>query len=247
MKTRNMLFAAALTLSTAMVPAASVLNSMPVYATADTEFDSSTEPSTPKTKVINETGHAYAAYQIFTGEEKPNDPSLYVTGWGNGINESALHGALEGSSTFQPYAIDWTNSANNIANFLNRNENISDNSPAVLEFARIVSENLGTPFAIIDADGGLSDINENSISSLAPGYYLLVDQHTGSENEKMIFMAFPFCRLPAEVIFESLQKMLYRQSNIRCRMKSMTSTMMSLQKSISIQRITRLVKNSTLN
>ena len=116
--------------------------------------------------VVNETTHAYKAYQIFSGTQDTGSVELGNVQWGEGVDGAALMAELK---TMDHY-IDVTSAAD-VANLIT-------SVTLAREFANIAVKYIKGNGTAIAADATTID--------LAAGYYLLVDQTdvTGGEDAK---------------------------------------------------------------
>ena len=118
------------------------------------------------------TGHTYKAYQIFAGDlaEKDGKTILSNIEWGSGVNGDALLRALKADATLGNDFKDCTTAAQ-VADVL---ATYGSDAKKTQQFAKLAGANLNAAVA------GTSTWNESgtnySISSLAPGYYLVKDK-----------------------------------------------------------------------
>lgn len=118
------------------------------------------------------TGHIYEAYQIFAGDlaEKDGKTILSNIEWGSGVNGAALLTALKADATFDNDFNGCTTAAQ-VADVL---ATYGSDAGKTQQFAKLAGANLNATVA------GISTWNEPgtnySISSLAPGYYLVKDK-----------------------------------------------------------------------
>ena len=118
------------------------------------------------------TGHTYEAYQIFAGDlaEKDGKTILSNIEWGSGVNGAALLTALKADATLGNDFKDCTTAAQ-VADVL---ATYGSDAEKTQQFAKLAGANL------IATVAGTSTWNESgtnySISSLAPGYYLVKDK-----------------------------------------------------------------------
>ena len=117
-------------------------------------------------------GHIYEAYQIFKGDlaEKDSKTILSNIEWGSGVNGDALLTALKADATLGNDFKDCTTAAQ-VADVL---ATYGSDAGKTQQFAKLAGANLNATVA------GTSTWNESgknySISSLAPGYYLVKDK-----------------------------------------------------------------------
>ena len=117
-------------------------------------------------------GHIYEAYQIFKGDlaEKDSKTILSNIEWGSGVNGDALLTALKADATLGNDFKDCTTAAQ-VADVL---ATYGSYAGKTQQFAKLAGANLNATVA------GTSTWNESgtnySISSLAPGYYLVKDK-----------------------------------------------------------------------
>lgn len=117
-------------------------------------------------------GHTYEAYQIFKGDlaEKDSKTILSNIEWGSGVNGAALLGALKADATLGNDFNNCTTAAQ-VADVL---ATYGSDAEKTQQFAKLAGANLNAAVA------GTSTWNESgtnySISSLAPGYYLVKDK-----------------------------------------------------------------------
>ena len=154
MKTKNLLFAGAIALSTVMSPMAAMISATPVFANSYT--------------VENKTQHDYEAYQIFRGTQG-TDVALGNIEWGTGVDAAKMLDGLSKSKTFSKNGVAM--SAKEVAAVL---EGTSDKSAEAVEFAKIADAARSETKTAIKA-------GDKSVE-LAPGYYLLVDVSNTSGN-----------------------------------------------------------------
>lgn len=154
MKTKNLLFAGAIALSTVMSPVAALVSSTPVFAENYT--------------VSNPTTHDYTAFQILSGAQATGDSALGSVGWGSDVDTAAMATYLSGSTYFSG-----CDTPQSVVDVLNGK---GDNSPEALEFAKIASKSLKTDSKGIEIKAGAKSVTAN------PGYYLLVDQYEGTDD-----------------------------------------------------------------
>ena len=123
-------------------------------------------------------GHTYEAYQIFSGdltvETVENDDgtstetrTLSNIEWGNGVNKTALLGALKGMAD-APTAFKDCEDAADVAAVL---ENYVTDSSEIKAFADIAGQHLTTRSAFSNT----CDNGEYTITGLEAGYYLVKD------------------------------------------------------------------------
>ena len=118
------------------------------------------------------TGHTYEAYQIFAGDlaEKDGKTILSNIEWGSGVNGDALLRALKADATFDNDFNGYTTAAQ-VADVL---ATYGSDAGKTQQFAKLAGANLNAAVA------RTSTWNESgtnySISSLAPGYYLVKDK-----------------------------------------------------------------------
>ena len=118
-------------------------------------------------------GHTYEAYQIFKGDlaEKDGKTILSNIEWGSGVNGDALLTALKADATFDNDFNGCTTAAQ-VADML---ATYGSDAEKTQQFAKLAGANLNTTVAVT------STWNESgtnySISSLAPGYYLVKDKN----------------------------------------------------------------------
>lgn len=118
------------------------------------------------------TGHTYEAYQIFAGDlaEKDGKTILSNIEWGSGVNGDALLRALKADATFDNDFNGCTTAAQ-VADVL---ATYGSDAGKTQQFAKLAGANLNAAVA------RTSTWNESgtnySISSLAPGYYLVKDK-----------------------------------------------------------------------
>ena len=117
-------------------------------------------------------GHIYEAYQIFKGDlaEKDSKTILSNIEWGSSVNGDALLTALKADATLGNDFKDCTTAAQ-VADVL---ATYGSDAGKTQQFAKLAGANLNATVA------GTSTWNESgknySISSLAPGYYLVKDK-----------------------------------------------------------------------
>ena len=117
-------------------------------------------------------GHTYEAYQIFKGDlaEKDGKTILSNIEWGSGVNGDALLRALKADATFDN-GFNGCTTAAQVADVL---ATYGSDAGKTQQFAKLAGANLNATVA------GTSSWNESgknySISSLAPGYYLVKDK-----------------------------------------------------------------------
>ena len=117
-------------------------------------------------------GHTYEAYQIFKGDlaEKDSKTILSNIEWGSGVNGDALLTALKADTTLGNDFNGCTTAAQ-VADVL---ATYGSDAEKTQQFAKLAGANL------TDTVAGISTWNEPgtnySISSLAPGYYLVKDE-----------------------------------------------------------------------
>lgn len=117
-------------------------------------------------------GHTYEAYQIFKGDlaEKDGKTILSNIEWGSGVNGDALLRALKADATFDN-GFNGCTTAAQVADVL---ATYGSDAEKTQQFAKLAGANLNAAVA------RTSTWNESgtnySISSLAPGYYLVKDK-----------------------------------------------------------------------
>lgn len=123
-------------------------------------------------------GHTYEAYQIFSGdltvETVQNDDGTSIETrtlsnieWGNGVDETALLGALKGKAD-APTAFQDCEDAADVADVL---ENYGTDSSEIKAFADIAGQHLTTRSGF----SSTCDNGEYTITGLEAGYYLVKD------------------------------------------------------------------------
>lgn len=117
-------------------------------------------------------GHTYEAYQIFKGDlaEKDSKTILSNIEWGNGVNGDALLTALKADTTLGNDFKDCTTAAQ-VADVL---ATYGSAAGKTQQFAKLAGANLNTTVAGTSSWNGSG--TNYSISSLAPGYYLVKDK-----------------------------------------------------------------------
>ena len=148
MKTKNLLFAGALALSTMMSPMAALIQATPVMAET----------------VTNDTGHDYKAYKIFSGTQASSDPVLGNVEWADDVDGTGILTDLKAME--QSKYADCTSAAD-VAEVL-----ADCNDAEARAFARIVAKHITTTATGIDIAA------KDTSANLPAGYYLLVDQET---------------------------------------------------------------------
>lgn len=113
--------------------------------------------------VINETGHAYQAYQVFSGTQAEGSVNLGNVQWGSGVNGDALLAELK--DVYDIY--DSCTSAAGVAGILAADSPGMDKDTDAKNFANIAAKHLTTTYISIADDATSVD--------LPTGYYLLVD------------------------------------------------------------------------
>ncbi|MBP3659167.1 MAG: SpaH/EbpB family LPXTG-anchored major pilin [Oscillospiraceae bacterium] len=117
-------------------------------------------------------GHTYEAYQIFKGDlaEKDSKTILSNIEWGNGVNGDALLTALIADATLGNDFKDCTTAAQ-VADVL---ATYGSDAGKTQQFAKLAGANLN---ATVAETSTWDESGKNySISSLAPGYYLVKDK-----------------------------------------------------------------------
>ena len=121
--------------------------------------------------VVNDTTHAYKAYQIFAGTQTGTDANLGNIVWGTGVNGDQLLTDLKtNNATKTTFA--GVDSAEKVAEILANKDTPID---AIRQFAQLAYNNINTVGTDIPA--GAADV------SLPAGYYLIVDATTPAEGD----------------------------------------------------------------
>ena len=117
-------------------------------------------------------GHTYEAYQIFKGDlaEKDSKTILSNIEWGSGVNGAALLTALIADATLGNDFKDCTTAAQ-VADVL---ATYGSDAEKTQQFAKLAGANLNATVAGTSTWNGSG--TNYSISSLAPGYYLVKDK-----------------------------------------------------------------------
>lgn len=117
-------------------------------------------------------GHTYEAYQIFKGDlaEKDSKTILSNIEWGSGVNGDALLTALKADTTLGNDFKDCTTAAQ-VADVL---ATYGSDAEKTQQFAKLAGANLNATVAGTSTWNGSG--TNYSISSLAPGYYLVKDE-----------------------------------------------------------------------
>lgn len=113
--------------------------------------------------VVNDTDHAYAAYQIFSGTQNPADANLGHPAWGSGVNGDDLLADLKADTQVGSFFAD-CDDADDVAGVLSKTETPSY---VVGAFAQAAYNNLKGTGTTIAAGATSVDV--------AAGYYLIVD------------------------------------------------------------------------
>lgn len=128
-------------------------------------------------KVSNPTGHAYKAYQIFTGTQSSESSALGDVEWGNGIKSSDFLAALKADPRFIKNGTNLFTTCIDAADVAEVMAKVSDKSDVAKAFANVAAQHLTTT---------ATDIAANATSvSLSAGYYLLVDTTTPGVGDAM--------------------------------------------------------------
>lgn len=145
--------------------------------------DDSSETRYSITIKNEKSGHAYEAYQIFSGDLKvetvqnadgssTEKRTLSNIEWGNGINGEALLGALKGTED-APTAFQDCEDAADVADIL---ENYGTDSSEIKAFADIAGQYLSKTYTVSGVEGpGQDGMYVYRISGLEAGYYLVKD------------------------------------------------------------------------
>ncbi|MCI6807049.1 MAG: SpaH/EbpB family LPXTG-anchored major pilin [Clostridiales bacterium] len=117
-------------------------------------------------------GHTYEAYQIFKGDlaEKDGKTILSNIEWGSGVNGAALLTALKADATFDNDFNGCTTAAQ-VADVL---ATYGSDAGKTQQFAKLAGANLNA--AVARTSTWNASGKNYSISSLAPGYYLVKDK-----------------------------------------------------------------------
>lgn len=153
MKTKNLLFAGAIALSTVMSPMAAMISATPVFAANQ--------------NVTNDTNHDYIAYQIFSGTQREGSMALGEVSWGSDVDLTKMTDELENSTSFS--------NCKTAADVVEVLKGVENDSAVAKEFARMAANSLKS-----DAAGTQISKNDTSVN-LDPGYYLFVDQTVSVE------------------------------------------------------------------
>ncbi|MBQ8835452.1 MAG: isopeptide-forming domain-containing fimbrial protein [Oscillospiraceae bacterium] len=113
--------------------------------------------------VINETGHSYDVYQVFSGTQSAGSVNLGDVAWGSGVDGDALLAELQ--SVYDIY--DSCTTAAGVASILASDSPSMDKDTDAKNFANIAAKHLTTKTTTIAA-------TDTSVE-LPTGYYLLVD------------------------------------------------------------------------
>lgn len=189
------------TLTAGILASAMVMSMTAGFSAFAVEDGSETTVETPSgttytITVTNEdtdtkTAHKYEAYQVFKGvmqnmaeDGEEENLQLDITGWGDGINGSALIVALKADATIGTSftTLTETSTAKNVADILSDSTKFSPTDANMQAFAKIVGANLSTTKkdsadAKQDANGKYS----TDIQVTEAGYYLVKDTD-GSPN-----------------------------------------------------------------
>ena len=127
--------------------------------------------------VVNETGHAYQAYQIFSGTQNAYDANLAAAKWGTGVNGAALLTALKNDSEVGAYFAEVGEGDAAVQHVIDVLSNKVTPPPSwvIGKFAQLAFNNRTTTATDIAADAASVD--------LAAGYYLIVDVTTLEEGD----------------------------------------------------------------
>ena len=109
--------------------------------------------------------HTYKAYQIFSGNYSGN--VLNDIQWGDGVNSTALLGALKADDVLKDFFAD-CESADDVAGVLSDTTNFADDGDNMQLFADIVSQYL-------NASATSGEATDNGVTKLPDGYYILMD------------------------------------------------------------------------
>ena len=132
-----------------------VLCLMLVLSLATTAFAAET--------IVNNTNHAYHAYQIFKGTQSEGVPSLGNVQWGSGIKGEDFLAALKLAND----NYDTFSTAQGVAEYLAMDSQATPRQEDAKQFASLAVNYLTDKYTEIAADA--KDV------TLEPGYYLLVD------------------------------------------------------------------------
>lgn len=160
MKTKNLLFAGAIALSTIMSPVASLVNAAPVFA-ANVTIENS--------PIIND--HTFKAYQIFSG--KYEGGALTEIVWGDGINSENFLKAIQSNDLFK---IDDKNifaDCKDAADVANQLKNLTTTE----------QKNAFASAAEANKTGDGESLTVGQPCTLDNGYYVIVDVTTIGPNE----------------------------------------------------------------
>lgn len=120
--------------------------------------------------VVNDTTHAYEAYQIFAGTQTGTEANLGEIAWGSGVDGAALLADL--NANISSFAT--ADSAEKVAEILAHKDTPVD---AIRQFAQLAYNHRTTTSTPIAA--GATEV------TLAAGYYLIVDVTTPAEGDAL--------------------------------------------------------------
>lgn len=182
-------------LTSSIIASAMAMSMVAGFAALADENDTTTEPEVSATAAGGESSgqestgyqitvenikgdnanHTYEAYQIFAGKMEaeagdPDNTQLTITGWGAGVNGSALIAALQADATIGKYFTSLTDesTANEVADILIDNEDFDSDTPAMQAFAEAVGKAKST--ATVTSTSNVIDIEVEDA-----GYYLIKD------------------------------------------------------------------------
>jgi len=113
--------------------------------------------------IVNNTNHAYHAYQIFKGTQSEGVPSLGNVQWGSGIKGDEFLAALKlANGNYNAFS-----TAQGVAEYLAMDSQATPRQEDAKQFANLAVNYLTTEYTEIAANA--EDV------TLEPGYYLLVD------------------------------------------------------------------------
>lgn len=119
--------------------------------------------------IVNDTTHAYEAYQIFAGTQTGTEANLGNIVWGSGVNGAALLTDLQNLPSFAD-----ATSPEAVAAIL---ADPATSVDAIRQFAQLAYNNKSA--TAIDIAAGASEVN------LPAGYYLIVDVSTPAEGDAL--------------------------------------------------------------
>ena len=102
--------------------------------------------------VVNDTTHAYEAYQIFSGSQNAYDANLANPQWGSGVNGSALLTALKADDVTKSYFADIADDAEAAQHVVDILSDKTVPSYVIGQFAQLAYNNKSATATDIPAD-----------------------------------------------------------------------------------------------